>query len=247
VLGGGNWSIEQTMFPQLTQALGNELLGQVGQGVSPFNLSTQLPFGGTTQPGQLTAQANPLLQSLMSAYQGGQTNIPGFSALSQIANQGISALPEWQSMIQAQGQNIAQTQGNLQEQLGQTGNLAGTPYGNTMANFGAQTAAQQNALLGQLQQQNILQGQIPVAETLMGGAQQMGQYGQALNQQAIQNMLNEFIRTSPQYNPLLQAQYGMATSWDPALNRTTGGGLISGILGSLPNISYNPSTGGVTF
>lgn len=231
IMGGGEFSVEQTMDPNLTNALASFLQGQIGKGVTPFNLSTALPFGGVTGKGQLNAPANPLLQQLMQFFQTGQGGGPGMQTLSTIANQGISALPEWQSMIQAQQQNIQQNEANLKEQFGFMGNLAGTPYGNAISNYMQQTTADQNALLGQLQQQNILQGQLPAAEFLNQGATQFGQYAQGVNQQAIQNLLQEFIRTSPQNNPLLGLEYGMGTTFMPVLNRggQTGGGILGGL------------------
>lgn len=242
-VGGGPFTYQQPLDPGLTTQLASFLSGHVGTGATPFNLSTALPFGGTTAPGELNAPANPLLQNLMNLYSGKASSIPGASTLSTIANQGISALPEWQAMVQAMGSNIAQGQAGIAEQLGSTGNLAGTPYGNALANFNAQVTTGQNALLGQLQQQNILEGQIPVAEGLLSGGQQFGQYAQALNQQAIQNKWNEFIRTQPEYSPLLQYIYGLSTSFAPALNRAgnTGGGVLAG-LNLSPSFSF-PSSG----
>lgn len=239
IIGGGLFSVEQPVNPALQGSLGGYLTSQVGQGVTPFNLPTALPFGGTTAPGQLNAMANPLLQQLMQGYQSGNFgNVPGMGTLSTIANQGISALPEWQSMVNAMGQNTAQNQAQLAEQFGSMGGLGGTSFGNAMSNYMQGVNAQQNALLGQLQQTNILQGQIPAAEQMMQGATGMGQYAQGLNQQAIQNMYNEMIRTSPQYNPTMGYQYGMATTYDPVLNRAgmTSGGILGGLAGAAPGI-----------
>jgi hypothetical protein len=238
IIGGGPFSVEQPAWPGVAGSFANYVGSQVGQGVAPFNLPTQLPFGGTTQPGQLNAPANPILQNLMNFYQGkGQSNIPGMNTLATIANSGISALPEWQSMVGAMGQNIAQNEAQLKEQFAGMGGLAGTPYGNAASNYLQGVTAQQNALLGQLQQQNILQGQIPAAETLGGMGTQFGQYAQGLNQQAIQNMYNEFIRSSPEYNPMNQYAYGLATTYDPVLNRPLpGGGILGGVAGALPGI-----------
>ena len=237
IIGGGPFSVEQPAYPNISNALANYVGGQIGQGVTPFNLPTALPFGGTTQPGQLNAMANPLLQNLMSYYQGGQSSTPGANTLATIANQGISALPEWQAMVQAQGQNINQNLQQLKEQSAGMGALAGSTFGNAAGNYLEGATAQQNALLGQLQQQNILQGQIPAAEQLMSGAQNFGQYAQGLNQQAIQNVYNEMIRTSPQYNPTLQMAYGLGTTYDPVLQRpASGGGVLGGIAGAAPGL-----------
>src|SRR5215471_18795558 len=52
---GPDFTYEQPADPRLQAGLFSYLGSQVGQGVTPFNLATQLPFGGTTQRGQLTA------------------------------------------------------------------------------------------------------------------------------------------------------------------------------------------------
>ena len=111
---------------------------------------------------------NPLLQQLMTMLSGGNSSIPGGNTLNTIASQGISALPEWQQMVAAMQDPIAQQSANLKEQFASMGDLAGSPFASAMSNFGQQTALQQESLLGQLQQQNILQGQIPVSRGLAG-------------------------------------------------------------------------------
>lgn len=224
----------QTIAPQYPGLAGNFvnwLMSQMGQGMTPFNLSTPLPTGGATQSGQLTAGPNPMLQQLMSFFQGGQSNAPGSNTLSTIANNGISALPEWQSMVKAMQDPIAQQTSNLREQFASMGNLAGSPFANAMSNFGQQTALQQESLLGQLQQQNILQGQIPVAQQLQGEGGQLAQYLQGLNQSAIQNQYGEFVRTQPQNNPMLQDILSMSQTYPPTIQQGSGMGGLGALLG----------------
>jgi hypothetical protein len=193
---GSGVASEPTQYPHLSQNWAEYLKSQMGQGTP----------------------ANPLLQQLMQFFSGGQSNMPGANTLSTIANQGISALPEWQSMIQAQQQNIGQNQANLREQFAGMGDLAGSPFGTAMSNFAQQTTLDENSLLAQLQQQNILQGQIPVAENLMGGANQMGMFGQSL---------------LPQNNPLNQFMEQMATTYGPMYQTKKGGGILGGLMPSI--------------
>lgn len=171
-----------------------------------------------SQVGQGTG-ANPLLQQMLSFYSGGQATTPGAQTLSTIANQGISALPEWQSMVNAQQQNIQQNQAQLREQFASMGDLAGSPFGTAMSNYMQGTTANQNALLGQLQQTNILQGQIPAAEQLTSQANQMAQFGQSL---------------LPAYNPLNQYSQQLSQQYAPMFKTTQGGGLLGGLLSSIP-------------
>jgi hypothetical protein len=151
-------------------------------------------------------------------------------------------------MINAQQQNIAQNQANLKEQFGAMGNLAGSPFGTAMSNYMQQTTADQNALLGQLQQQNILQGQIPLMQNLFGGAQAMAGGLQALDQQAIQNMYQEFQRVSPQNNPMLPYIQGLATLYPPTTKTPTTWENINSTLSSLSGSGFSTSGGSsITF
>ena len=243
---GGSNQFFPSMPSLPTAHPGGQQTGQSSQAGSPWNFNWQAPGGGYVGPikagsgiygeqpinPSLTGtwdqflksqigqgvQANPLLQQLLSFFGGGQSSLPGAGILSTIANQGISALPEWQSMIAAQQRNIGENQANLKEQFAFGGGLAGSPFGTAMSDYMSQTSKDQNALLGQLQQQNILQGQIPVAQGLMQGAQGLGMYGQSL---------------LPQNNPLNQLIAQQADTFQPLYNTKKGGGVLGGLLPSL--------------
>lgn len=243
-------------FPGLSQDTANWLLSQLGQGMKPYNLGVPLPGGGSARRGQLTAGLNPLLAQLLNFYSsGGQKNsflMPGLSTMENVANNGISALPMWQQMIQAQQQDISQNEAALREQFGSMGDLAGSPFGTAMSNYMEQTTKDQNALLGQLQLQGILQGQIPAASDLMSmfntGATNMASGIQALDQQAIQNQYQEFLRTQPQNNPTLQDLMAMATMYPPTTKTPTAFQTATQFLGALSGAGGQTSSGaGFTF
>jgi hypothetical protein len=240
-LGSGVIATPQ-QYPWLGNDFATYLASQIGQGVQPFNLSTVLPTGGMTQPGQLSAPLNPLLQQLQQFFQTGVgSGMPGADALGTIASQGISALPEWQSMIAAQQQNIGQNEAQLREQFAGLGDLAGSPFGTAESNFRQQTTLDQNALLAQLQQQNILQGQIPVAQFLNQGATQMAGGLQNLNQQAIQQYLQQFQLDQPQNNPMntFIANYGAL--FPPTNQRPSTWQNINSTIGALTGSGYSSS------
>ena len=230
-------------YPGLSASLAAYLESQMGQGMSPFNLSTQMPTGGATQPGQLTAGLNPLLQQLMQFFQTGQGGGPGLSNLANIANNGVSALPEWQQMIAAQQQNIGQNQANLAEQFGFSGNLAGSPFGTAMSNYMQGTTAQQNALLGQLQQSNIQNIQMPAMESLFQGSQAMASGLQNYDQSAIDRMYQQFQTDSPQNNPLLQYQMGMSTLYPPTTKTPTTWDMMNQTIGALSGSGFSSGGG----
>ena len=218
---GGGARTEPTLDPNFTSQLYNWLQGQLGQGVTPFNLSALLPSTGqATTPGTLTAPENPLMQSLNEFYLTGKGGpLPG-------------VLPMWTSEMQSMNIPIQQELANIKEQFGARGALGSTEMASALETFGAQTAKDQEALLGQLTLQALPGMQSEAAAT------------QQLDQASIDNLVNEFIRTSPQYNPLLSMEGGLATTFSPLYGHTgfgaafgqnfgagLGGGLASLITG----------------
>jgi hypothetical protein len=219
-LQGGAATVPST-DPYFTQLWQSILTGQAGQGVSPFNLSTYLPSSGQmTQPGQLSPPLTSTMQSLQDFYMGqsqGVSGVPGTSdPLSYV-------LPMWQSEVSAMNQPIQQQLANIKEQFGQQGALGSSEMAQALANYGSQTALQEQNLLGQLTMQALPQQQA------------FGQQLQGLDQQAIQNMYQEFIRTQPQYNPLLSMENQLALSYPPIYGKqgfaASFGGALGGSLG----------------
>jgi hypothetical protein len=207
-------------YPGLSADMAAWLTSQMGQGLSAFGGITQLPTGGQTAPGQLSAGMNPLLAQLAQFFQTGQGgSMPGMSTLADIANNGVSALPEWQSMVAAMGQNTAQNEAQLKEQFAGMGDLAGSPFATGISNYLQQTNLDQNALLGQLQQSNIQNIQMPAINELFQGSQAMAGGLQTMDQEAINRMYQQFQLDQPQNNPLLQDMMGMATLYPPT-NKT---------------------------
>lgn len=221
-----------TQDPYFTQLFQQMLTGQLGQGTMPYNLSTYLPTSGQmTQPGQLSAPLTSSMQSLQDFFAGqsqGVSGVPGTSGpLSYV-------LPMWQSEVSAMNQPIQQNLANLKEQFGQMGALGSSELANASQNYLSQTALNEQSLLGQLTMQALPQ------------QQQFASGMQGLDQQAIQNMYQEFIRTQPQYNPLMQAEEQLALAYPPVygkqgfgasfaggLGQSLGGGLGAGLSGLL--------------
>lgn len=229
--GGGNvpftnsQHIVPTMDPTLTNQFFNMLSGQMGQGVNPFNLSSQLPSSGqATQPGQLSAPMNDIMQQIMQYYQGSQSNIPGSSQMTQMAQTGnpIDQTPAWQKMVDAQQRNIGENAANLREQFAFGGNLKSSPFGNAMTDYYTQTGKDQNALLAQMQGQsseNAMGRELQAQQGIMSGGQQFGNEVQGIDQNAINSMYQEFIRTQPQYNPMMQ-YLSQASTFEPTVAGT---------------------------
>lgn len=262
ILGGGDFSVQQPIDPNLTGNLFGYLNSQIGKGVTPFDLSAILPSSGdTTQAGTLTAPNNALIQMLQQFFQTGKGGGPGGDFLSQlaqggapgagnqtlqnIAQNGINAVPTWQTMVDAMQRQIQEGSTNLKEAFNVGGGLVGSPYGTALTDYTTQSNKDLNSILAQLEFQGI-NTQVGAAQTL-GGEQQgaaqflqgqnqdFAKYLQGLDQSSIDRLLNEFIRTSPQYNPLLGYEFGAATTFNPVLNKSgqTGGGFLGGLSGAI--------------
>lgn len=219
-----------TLDPALTMGFFNYLQGKMGEGVSPFNLSSLLPSSGkATQAGQMTAPNNALLQQIMQGYMGNGPD-SGLASMMRTGNP-IDQTPAWNAMVDSMSQNIARNQANLKEQFAVGGNLVGTPYGDAMQNFMSQTSKDENAMLLGAQTNAMENAQSRMMQAGQQGSQ-FGQYMQGLDQSSIDRMMQEFIRTSPESNPLLQYMMGASTTFPQYMQKSSGGGILGGLLGA---------------
>ena len=222
----GNAYAAPTMDPGFTQAWDTYLRSVLGQGATPFDLSAILPSTGqTTAPGTLTAPENPILQSLQNFFQTGQGGpLPG-------------VLPMWTSAMKAMDIPIQKQLANIKEQFGARGALGSSELASAMETYGAQTAADQEALLGQLTMEAL-----PQMEQFGGALQQM-------DQGSIDRLVQEFIRTRPEYSPFLPMEQQMAMTFPPiygkqgfgasfgqAFGQTLGSGAAGAAIGGLAGI-----------
>lgn len=234
---GNGFKSENPMFPNLTNQFGDFLKGFLGKGATPFNLSALLPSsGGTTGAGQMSAPLTQLLQSLQGMFSGQvdpstQGAMGGaFGTLSDVAKNGIDAVPTWNTMVDAMQRQIGQGANNLREQFASMGALAGTPFGTAMTDYQNQSNKDLNSTLAQMQYQGI-QEQLGAAGTLMSSGDSLGQFIQGLDQSSIDRLYNEFLRTQPEYNPLLGMTAGLGTTFQPVLTKDYGVGAGAALQG----------------
>lgn len=253
---GAGYSAVPTLDAGLTNDFFNFLQGQVGKGATPFNLSATLPSTGLqTNPGQLTPGLTPIMQQLEDFYSGKASNIPGSGNFASLAKTGnpVDQTPAWQAMLAAQNKNTQNNAANLREQFAFAGSLKGTPFADAITNFYNQNTLNQNAQLtaattaeGDAAAQRSLQA----SSALTSGSAQLGQVLQGLDQQAITSLFQEFVRTRPEYSPLLNMQFGGATTFPPTVKDNTflsnlstsfgaglGGGLGKGISGGVSGMA----------
>ena len=245
------------LVPAFTGDFYNWLQTQIGQGATAFNQSAFLPStGGQTAPGSLTAPMTPILQQLEQFYTTGTGGPAGTDALAQMAKTGnpTDVGPAWNAMVASQQQNTDINLAKLREQFASQGTLAGSPYASGVSQYMQQTNLDQNALLAQMQQQasEAAAGrQLTAGGELTQGAGQLGQLLQGMDQASIQAMLQEFIRTRPEYSPLLNSMYGAATTFPPT-NFSSGmsgksallGAGAGGVAGALGNLDTTGSSSG---
>ena len=216
-----------TLDPNFTKDFFGWLQGQIGQGATPFNLSAVMPSDGSvTAPGTLTAPNNALIQSLMKSFQTG----PMADMLA--TGSPIDQTPAWQAMVDSMQRTIGENRANLKESFNAGGSLVGSPYGSAATDFESQTAKDLNAqLLGA--STTAMEAAKSRQLQATGMEEGFGQYLQGLDQASIDRLLQEFIRTRPEYSPLLNSMYGAATTFPPYLQKTQGGGLAGGMAGGM--------------
>lgn len=241
-LGKGQYAISP-LEPNLTADFSQYLRSMIGMGASPYDLSAILPSsGGTTGAGQLTAPNNELLQALEKFFTGGgASSVPGLNTLQEMSQTGdpISALPAWNAMTEAQQRQIQQNAAQLKEQFAFTGNLASSPMATGMSDYFSQTSKDQNALLAGMQQQALesaMGRKLGAGEYLGTQGAQLASFLQGLDQASIDRLLQEFIRTRPEYSPLLGLQGSMASTFPPTYGGSSTPGLAGTIVGGMSDL-----------
>jgi hypothetical protein len=226
---GSGTQVGSTFDPAFTQAFGQWLASQMGAGATPFNLQAEIPSsGGATEAGKLTAPLTGILNSLQEFYRTGKGGPTGSQAVAEAAGP-TSAIPEWQKMVDAMQRSTKEGEANLREQFAFSGNLSSSPFGNAMTDYWSQTTKDREALLANLENQYATR-RLEAGTTLLGGATGLGEILQGLDQQSIDRLLNEFLRTRPEYSPLLNAQYGYATTFPPYMTKNYGVGALGATL-----------------
>ena len=234
----GQGKTVSTLYPNFTNEFYNFLSGQMGKGATPFNLQSVLPSSGqATAPGTLNAPLGDVNSMLQQFYKTGTGGPTGTAALASNAATGnpTDVGPAWEAMKAAEQRTIDQQGANLREQFAFGGDLKSSPFAQAATDYYSQTAKDQNAALtaAQQQAQEAAAGrQLTAGQDLTSGASSMGQYLQGLDQASIQNLLAEFIRTSPEYSPLLSQIGGAATTFPPSMSGSVGVGGLGGAVSS---------------
>jgi hypothetical protein len=207
---------QPTIDPGLTNQILGYLSQQVGQGLPAFNQSLYMPSSGqATQPGQLTAPLNPILQQLESF----MTGKSGPESLSGV-------LPMWQSEMEAMQGPIDINLANLREQFGARGALGSSEMGGAVMDYMAQTSADEMALLTSATQSSL--------PTMLSAGEGM----QQIDQSTIDRARQQFTQDLPQYNPMWSEEMSMGQMYPGTYNKppSFGQGLLKAVTGSAGDI-----------
>jgi hypothetical protein len=233
----GDFAQIQPLFPYFTNDFYNYLRQQMGQGATPFNLQAALPTGGTTGAGQLSAPMTPLLQQLSDYYSGkpGASGGPGMGTLSEMSKTGmpVDQTPAWQAMVDSMQRQIKQGAAGLREQFAFRGNLASSPFAGAETDYYNQANKDLNAQLlqGQAGALEAARGRQMSASQFLGSQhEQLGELMQNMDQQSIDRLLQEFIRTRPEYSPFLNMLFGAATTFPSVIGKQSGVGAAGAAL-----------------
>ncbi len=259
----GQWVAGSPLVPGLTQNLADYLQSIVGRGATPFEGATTLPStGDPTAPGQLSAGITPELWKLMQYYTGAATDPSqwvqpvGGDILGEMAKTGmpVSTSAEWAKMQSAMERQYRQGAANVAEGFAVGGGMAGSPYGQASTDYELQAAKDKASLLGSMETKSLESARgrqvqaLDILKSYYGLNQQQQQFMltqagklaelfQGYDQAAIDRTLAEFIRTQPEYGPLLNMIYGLATTFPPYLGKTTGLGAVGGILAGAGSVA----------
>lgn len=241
-IGHGQYSVPPT-DASLQNSIMNYLQGQVGQGMSPFNLQALLPTGGTTGAGQVSSPLDPLSQAMMQFYSTGATGgNPGLQSLSQLASTGdpIDQTPAWQAMVQQMQQQIGTGAANVREQMSFSGNLPGSAGALATSEYQNQSTADLNSQLLSAQtqaQQQAVQNKLTASGQIQSGEQSLASSLYGYDQSAVTNLMNEFFATQSQENPTLGYQFGGGTAYAPTFGKTQSPSVLQQILSGVAGIA----------
>jgi hypothetical protein len=168
----------------------------------------------------------------MPAYPG-QLTAPVDPTISQIASNDY-ALTDFDAVQAAMQHSIQEGQASLTGQFAFAGGLAGSPFGTATADYQNQAALNLQSVLAQMEEQ--------AAPTRLAAAQSE----QSQNQLTLTNAYQEWLRQQPQYNPLLNLEYGAANTFAPIYSSSYGTGGLSALLSALPAIGGMSTGGGGT-
>lgn len=256
---GGSYGAGTPISPQFTEDFTQWLSTKMGKGATPYSVEGYAPTSGKfAQPGQLTADINPMLYNAgkfleTAPYDPSMWVQPkGQQTLDEMLATGmpIDQTPAWEAMTKAMDRTYEQGRGDIRSQMAGLGVIGGTPHGQAQTDYALQAAREKAGLLGTLQTgaMESARGRQVTAlgiakdfhaldvnqqQFMIEAASKLGEVFQGLDQASIDRTLAEFIRTRPEYGPLLNFIYGLSQTFPPYLAGKTGLGTTGAVIGNI--------------
>ena len=260
-VSGGRYEAGAPFVPGLSSEFTSYVGGQVGKGAQPYDLQTFQPTTGrTTQPGQLSADVNPMLYDL-GQFVSGAAQDPSMGVqpaggtggtLDEMLRTGapISTMPQFEAIEKAMERQYAQGRGDIRAQMAGLGLIAGTPHAGAQTDYALQAAREKTAIMTGLETGALESAQgrrmqaLGISRDFFGlnqqqqrffvdQSRQVGEIFQGMDQAAIDRTIAEFLRTRPEYAPLLNLLYGLSTTFPPYLTQEEGLGSVGAALGNI--------------
>jgi len=175
-----------------------------------------------------------LLADLLQQFQGAMAGTGG-GTLGEMVKTGmpVSQTAQWAKMQSAMERQYRMGEANVAERFAAGGGMTSSPYGQAMTDYNLQAAREKAAMFGGMETtalESAAGRQVQALNLLYPAAQKLGELFQGMDQAAIGRTLAEFIRTQPEYGPLLNLLYGMAVTFPPYLGKSTGIGATGAVL-----------------
>lgn len=184
-------------------------------------------FNSQTAKDQNALLAQMTQQSLEAARNRQATAAPGLANLTA-GLQESAANRKVQSAADLAGVSANTGVANAQIQTGAGGQMAGIT---------------QQQIQNQLASSQFLAGLQPqAASTLMSAAGTLASALQSMDQTSVQATLQEFIRTRPEYGPLMNMIFGLATTFPPTAGKTGTTGIVGQLISAAPQLASTISS-----
>ena len=260
-VSGGRYEAVAPFVPGLSSEFTGYLESQIGKGAQPYGLQAFQPTTGrTTQPGQLSADVNPMLHDL-GQFVSGAAQDPSMGVqpaggtsetLDEMLRTGapISTMPQFEAIEKAMDRQYKQGRGDIRAQMAGLGLIAGTPHTGAQTDYALQAAREKTAIMTGLETGALESAQgrrmqaLGISSDFFGlnqqqqrffvdQSRQIGEIFQGMDRAAIDRTMAEFLRTRPEYGPLLNLLYGLSTTFAPQLAQEEGLGSVGALLGNI--------------
>jgi hypothetical protein len=238
--GGGQDIL--SMISQGKGGTGMDVLSQFAQSGMPIDQTPAWQAMVDSMQRQIGQQGAQLKESM--GFTGNLVGSPFGNAMGDFSSQTAKDLNAQLLQAQTQAQESARQRqlsaaGLLpQLQMGAAGTLGQEQMGASEILGGQQAGAAGNFENIRAQVAEALRsGSLQAGQGILGSSMDMSSFLQNLDQSAVDRNFQEFLRTQPEYNPLLPMMYSMATLFPPIMSKNYGIGMGGALLSNAGGIA----------